>query len=303
MDLSIIISTWNNSKRLAIALEAISQCKIPEGLRWELVVVNNNSKDDTAKVIENFARRVPIHYVFEPIQGLSIAKNTGLKNARGKFIIFTDDDVKPCAEWINIYWQAYTAYPRQTFFGGPVESEYEMLPNTELIKLAPYSVKGFNCGNKTHFLNEKNFISANWGAEKEILKHLGGFDSTKGLKAGSKKLVTGEEVDLMKRLRKLGWQALYLHEARLQHYVPANKCSVQHIASRVEAFSFEKIMASCKGNKTHILAETPMIANTLIRSLIRLSVDTLKGEKDSLGYVQWRRSLGYLKGVKESLIN
>jgi glycosyltransferase involved in cell wall biosynthesis len=300
MDLSVIISTWNNSSRLAITLDALLNCQIPEGLNWEVVVVNNNCNDKTDAVISKFISRLPISYVKEPRQGLSLAKNKGLKEAKGKFVLFTDDDVKPCAQWIKIYWQAYKTHPRQTFFGGPVESDFEASPNPELLKVAPYSVKGFNIGKKMRFLDDKNFISANWGCEADILKELGGFDTRKGLNASSK-LVTGEEVDLMKRLKRLGWKALYLPDASLKHFVPASKCSLVHIASRVEAFSFEKMFSSCMGHKENILKNVPMVTKTFARSLIRICVDNFKGKKESIGYIQWRRSIGYLKGMKESL--
>ncbi len=68
MDISILICTWNNSKRLRIALDFISHCTIPKGLDWEVVLVNNNCTDDTDKVVEDFSSKLPLKYVNEPIQ-------------------------------------------------------------------------------------------------------------------------------------------------------------------------------------------------------------------------------------------
>jgi glucosyl-dolichyl phosphate glucuronosyltransferase len=303
MNISIIISTWNNAKRLAITLETLTSCSIPAGLRWEVILINNHCTDDTDHIVAGFLKRLPLIYVYEPIQGLSIAKNKGLQTAIGQLIIFTDDDVRVCPEWIETYWKAYLAHPQKTFFGGPIESEYEAKPNTELIRFAPYSVKGFHLGDKENFIEEKTFISANWACEREILMRLGGFDIERGLNSGSKQLVTGEEVHLMNRLRGHGFQALYLPEAKIKHYVPASKCTLKHIAARVEAFSVQKITSSCKEHKKEILGKIPMIASTLTKSLLRLSMDTFKGKKDSVGYVQFRRSIGYIRGVKESLLS
>ena len=81
MNVSVIICTWNNCRRLAITLDAISQCVIPPNLQWELVLVNNNCTDETQRVAREFANKLPLVYVEEPQQGLSRAKNKGLRVA------------------------------------------------------------------------------------------------------------------------------------------------------------------------------------------------------------------------------
>jgi glycosyltransferase involved in cell wall biosynthesis len=302
MNVSVIISTWNNAKRLAITLETLASCSIPQGLQWEIILVNNRCTDDTDHVVAGYLKHLPLIYVYEPTQGLSIAKNKGLQTAKGQLVIFTDDDVRVCPEWIETYLKSFLEHPNKTFFGGPVESEYESQPNRELIRFAPYSVKGFNLGEKEKFLEDKTFISANWACEREALINQGGFDTKRGLSGRSNKLVTGEEVHLMNKLRHDGFQALYLPHAKIKHFVPTSKCTLKHIAARVEAFSVQKITSSCKEHKKEVLNKIPMIASTLTKSLVRLGVDKIQGKKDSIGYVQFRRSIGYIRGVKESLL-
>jgi len=241
MDVTVLISTWNDAARLAITLDAFAQCEVPPGLQWQLVIVNNNCTDNTDDVVHSYLKKLPITYVKEPRPGLSQARNTGLKAATGRLIIFTDDDVKPCREWISLYWAAYQKNRIGHFWGGPIESEFEgEMPDEELLRLAPYSVRGLDYGPKEHPLSEKNyFISANWAAPLEAVREVGAFDVSRGLNPQSKRLVTGEESDLMDRLRTRGLTGLYLPRARLKHWVPKEKCTLSHIVKRCEAGALE----------------------------------------------------------------
>ncbi len=234
VDVSVIICTWNNCRRLEITLEAFCQCRIPEGVTWELIAVANNCADKTRGVVEGMINRLPLVYVEEPIQGLSRAKNTGLRNASGALVIFTDDDVHPNPGWIYTYWNAFSLQPRGFFWGGPVESDFEgPEPDPELLSKAPCSVKGLDYGPVQRQLREGEFfLSANWACPRESFAQVGGFDVNLGLNSKLGEVSTGEETDVMFRLIQAGHRAMYLPEAKLRHFVPRSKCTCKHILSR-----------------------------------------------------------------------
>lgn len=247
-DLSVLLCTWNNCKRLAITLDAIAQCEIPQGLDWELVVVNNNCTDDTDAVVEAFRERLPINYVHEPRQGLSNARNAGIAAASGEWVLFTDDDVRPYPQWIKTYLKASVSKPNGYYFGGPVESEFEddVLPK-ELRAYAPPSVKGLNRGDVEHSpTTNGRFLSANWMSPRWAIDKVGGFNPLLGLGANDKQIRVGEETDLMIRLESLGLEPWYLPEAALRHFVPRSKIDINHISSRFAA-SIRGSVGSRKG--------------------------------------------------------
>jgi glycosyltransferase involved in cell wall biosynthesis len=101
MDLTVLIATYNRAAILGEAIESVLAQRLPPGVRWELVVVDNNSHDDTKAVVEHYIRTsaVPVCYLFEGRQGKSHALNAGLKRADGDVIAFTDDDVLVSPEW------------------------------------------------------------------------------------------------------------------------------------------------------------------------------------------------------------
>lgn len=100
--ISVVVCTYSRAESLGRMLDSLRQMRVPPELEWELIVVDNNSTDNTRAVVEEFAQTssLDVHYVFEPKQGLSNARNTGIANARGEIIAFTDDDVRVSPEWL-----------------------------------------------------------------------------------------------------------------------------------------------------------------------------------------------------------
>src|SRR5690348_6834853 len=103
MDATIIVCTYNRAASLRDTLQALRRLDSPAGCEWEVIVVDNNSRDDTRAVVEEVAASWPrLRYEFEGAQGLSHARNRGIGAARGDVILFTDDDVLPESDWLRV---------------------------------------------------------------------------------------------------------------------------------------------------------------------------------------------------------
>lgn len=303
-DVSVMICTWNNSRRLAAALTALSECVIPEQFSWELVIVDNNCTDDTESVVGRFVNVLPIVYLRESRQGLSHARNAGLSVACGRLIIFTDDDVRPDPRWIAAYWTAYQATPPGCYFGGPVESEFEGgKPDEDLVRIAFPSTKGLHWGPHARRLVEsEGFAGANWACPAQALAGGHGFDTSLGLVSSSSQML-GEETDLMMRLRRDGMFPWYLPDARLSHFVPASKCTLEHIAARYEAFGRYSARAALTGRPhPRTVWGWP---RWLFRETTKLWLKWLwaraRGQKAYGEYAKWRQTLGMLRATRELL--
>lgn len=96
-DYSIIIPAYNEANQLPSTLKAIlsAMSAVPE--RGELIVVDNNSKDNTAQVAEQHGATV----VFEPINMISRARNAGARAATSPVLVFIDADTRPSAELLS----------------------------------------------------------------------------------------------------------------------------------------------------------------------------------------------------------
>src|SRR5690349_7148849 len=103
VDITVIVCTHNRCQGLAKSLDSIAASIVPNSLDWEILVVDNNSSDDTAKIVHDVCNRYPrrFRYVFEPNEGLSNARNAGIKQAKGNIIVFTDDDLTVAPTWLG----------------------------------------------------------------------------------------------------------------------------------------------------------------------------------------------------------
>jgi glucosyl-dolichyl phosphate glucuronosyltransferase len=97
-----ILCTFNRCATLGATLEGLAASQMPSNTTWEVLVIDNNSTDQTREVAEDFCRRYPqiIRYIFEPRSGKSYAANTGVKSAHGEVLAFIDDDVTVDPGWL-----------------------------------------------------------------------------------------------------------------------------------------------------------------------------------------------------------
>jgi hypothetical protein len=78
LDITVIICTRNRAPQLRQALESAARLRVPDDLKWELVVVDNGSSDGTAEVAASFKSRLPVRVIREETPGLSNARNRGV---------------------------------------------------------------------------------------------------------------------------------------------------------------------------------------------------------------------------------
>src|SRR5688572_18184886 len=101
MKYSVVIATFNRAQDLRGTLQSLAG--LDADGPWEVIVVDNNSPDDTRQVVESMAAGYPVdlRYVFEREQGRSPALNAGIRVSRGGIIVTTDDDVRVERDWLN----------------------------------------------------------------------------------------------------------------------------------------------------------------------------------------------------------
>ncbi len=99
---SIIICSCDRAEHLRQTLEAIGRLPIPPEYQCDLTVVDNASADDTGEMVNSFhLGNMPLHYLLEPQRGLAYAYNAGAAATSGEILLYTDDDVRPPADWLD----------------------------------------------------------------------------------------------------------------------------------------------------------------------------------------------------------
>ena len=122
LTVGVIIPTRNRAELLHQSLEALShQVRAPD----EVIVVDNGSSDHTRQVVEQYAGRLPIRYLFEPVKGAGQARNLGIRHATSEVLAFTDDDCIPDANWLHFIELSFLRDPAIGMVAGKVTPSLE----------------------------------------------------------------------------------------------------------------------------------------------------------------------------------
>lgn len=121
IDISVVIPTQNRANSLGITLECLASAS-REGLRTEVIVVDNGGRDHTRKVVNSFSERLPIKYLYEPTLGTfgkSHALNRALRaEGLGEIIAVLDDDMNPDPDWFQAVARICKRWPDRDIFTG-----------------------------------------------------------------------------------------------------------------------------------------------------------------------------------------
>ena len=226
MNISVVVCTHNRSQSLAVALESLASQKFAASADWEILVVDNNSTDNTREVAERFINLYPdrFRYIFEARQGKSYALNTGIENAQGDIFAFTDDDIVAEPTWLE---NLTSAFAQQTCMGVSGRTLPEKgftsppwLNAKQVYAMAPVAI--FDLGIERHEINESPFGN-NMAYRKTVFEKYGAFRVDLGPRAGCSSPQKNEDSEFGSRLLSAKEQLLYEPAAVIYHAVPARR--------------------------------------------------------------------------------
>ena len=231
--LSVLICTYNRAALLEDTLAALNGTEAPAACDVEIVIVDNNSTDDTPNVVRRAAEtlRWPLRYAREKRQGKSFALNTGLALARGDILALTDDDVVPAADWLVRIVDRFRDSDI-VFAFGKVLPRWEVLPPPELLTSEARGIWGplalVDYGDTPDRYDAASFhrkrlpIGANLAVRRDVVARIGGWRTDLGKVDNT--LIAGEDHELCVRLYREGHYAgLYDPEIQVRHFVPASR--------------------------------------------------------------------------------
>lgn len=142
IDITVAIPTYNGASRLIEMLERLLIQTGVEHLKWEIVIVDNNSKDSTARVVEDYQRQwnqsFPIRYFLETQQGAAFARLRAVREAKGELIAFLDDDNLPASDWLAAAYTFGKEHPKAGVWSGQIHAEYEVRPPQDFDKIKAF---------------------------------------------------------------------------------------------------------------------------------------------------------------------
>lgn len=221
---SVAICTYNRSKLLALCIESLALMDFPKN-DFEVIVVDNNSKDDTAGLCRSMISKyssLNLRYVLETKQGVAHTRTRGASEASGEIVAYIDDDCIAEPNWLKEIVQFYDAHPEAMSTGGRIIPKYTVPVADWFGKYFWGLVANYDLGKKVFQMKGVRYPSgANMHFRKKAFEQYGYFDGDLGRSGNS--LMAGEEKAMYLKLINHHEKVYYLPHVIVHHHVEGNK--------------------------------------------------------------------------------
>lgn len=269
VDFTVAIPTYNGEDKLPEMLERLRSQTGTENISWEIIVVNNNSTDNTEKILQefqdNWSEPFSLKVYVEPQQGAAFARWRAIQEASGELVGFLDDDNLPASDWVAAAYAFGLEYPQAGVYGGQIHPNFEVEPpeNIEdIIGFLAIRERG-NIPNKY----KPEVLSLPPGAAM-VVRRQAWLDSVpkvpimSGKVAGS--MVQGDDWEPLMYIYKAGWEIWYNPAMHTYHQIPRWRLEREYLLSLIHGscLSFHPLrMIGTKTWKKPILSLKTILGN------------------------------------------
>lgn len=223
VDFTVAIPTYNGEHRLPELLEKLRAQVQTEPFSWEVIVVDNNSRDQTAKVVRSYQDDFPcpLRYCFERRQGVAYARKRAIQESQGELVGFLDDDNLPISTWVAAAYAFAQAYPMAGAYGSQIHGDFEVEPPESLRKLIPFLA-----------ITERGSKPLKYEPSQKLLPPAAGLVVRKQAWIESvperiilcgrvdKNMVCGDDLEAILHIQHAGWEVWYNPAMEMQHKIP-----------------------------------------------------------------------------------
>ena len=223
-DVSVVIATFRRPHLLRQTVISCLNQKNSLKLDYQIVVVDNSPEKSAQADVEIMTResRVPISYISEPVQNISLARNAGIAGSNARFVAFIDDDEQAAFEWLDNLVTTQRIYEADAVFG-PVRPVFERGAPPKWDPNALYYTHDRKVPTGSHIdvgpTGNVLLKAASCFSENEC------FDPEFGLTGG-------EDSDFFMRLSKRGCKLVWCAEAEVTEFLPDGRCKVEYLLRR-----------------------------------------------------------------------
>ena len=289
IDLTVAIPTYNGSKRLPAVLEQLKNQIDTADLSWEVIVADNNSRDDTAAVVKQYQQQWPsgtaLRYTFVPEQGAAFARQRAVEIAWGRVVAFLDDDNIPAVDWVINVHRFAQANPQAGAFGSQIHGDFEN-PLPEEMKSMACFLAIVERGHKPHLYEPRKKIlppGAGLAVQRQAwLKHVPKrlFLNHKGKKAG----LASEDLEAILHIQKAGWEIWYNPDMVVYHRIPNSRLQESYLRSLLRCVGLSRFYIRMLGTREwqRPLLVPAYIANDIRRLALHYIKEGQRSEQLSL---------------------
>jgi len=305
---SVVIPTYNRAEDLRGTLQSLSRLESDD--EWEVIVVDNNSHDNTREAVGEAMSAFPskLLYVFEGEQGRCAALNAGIRASKGRIILTTDDDVRVQADWLDSAAKSLEQFDCD-YVGGRVHPLWsgrrpDWLPDRPgrhwaVIALLDYGDEPLQFGSKVP-------LGVNMAFRRDAFKRAGLWDNRVGRKAGT---LLGQEVrEWGLRAKAAGLRGFYAPSMHIQHVIPADRLTKNyfrrwfywHGVSRAMLYETSRINMESPEETALDYSNVPHIAGVpryLYRTFLKSLGQALRPRRDPIASFEHELWLWFFAGI------
>lgn len=228
--LSVIVCTYNREKYIEKTLRYLSEQSI-DHQAYEVLIIDNNSTDNTAAFCKDFISKGNhdhFYYFLEMNQGHTYARNRGIKESKGEYIAFLDDDAWVYSNYCGNIISYFNSNPEVMALGGKITPVYEGQPPAWMTKYLWPLVAGLDMGEEVReFKGSKYPIGANMAFRAVVFEDYGYFNTDLGRRGNE--LEGGDEKDMVYRLKKDERKVYYVPSIHVKHIIPESRTEMSYI--------------------------------------------------------------------------
>ncbi len=228
VDFTIAIPTYNGAKRLPQVLDKLRSQTDIEQVSWEVIVVDNNSTDNTAEIVQqyqqNWLSNVPLRYCFEPQQGAAFARKRAIEESVSPLVGFLDDDTIPRLDWVVAAYKFAQEHPKAGAYGSQVHGDLEVEPPPNFERIASFFAITER-GSQPHLYEPKMKMlppSAGLVVRKQAwCENVPEKPFLSGRSGES--ILNSEDLEVVMYIQNSGWEVWYNPEMHLEHQIPRQR--------------------------------------------------------------------------------
>jgi glycosyltransferase involved in cell wall biosynthesis len=245
IDFTVAIPTYNGESRLPKVLEYLQNQQYVENLHWEIIVVDNNSTDGTARLIENYQsnwpENIPLRYYFEPKQGAGFARNKAIAEAESELVGFLDDDNLPSSTWVISAYKFGQEHPQAGAYASQIHGLFAVPPPENLKPILFYLAITERGPEPLQYEPRKKGFPPSAGLvvrrhiwSKYVPQHLL-FEGRVGAS-----MVGSEDAEALVYIHQGGWEIWYNPEMVVEHVIPPWRLEETYLLSLMRGIGLSR---------------------------------------------------------------
>jgi glycosyltransferase involved in cell wall biosynthesis len=254
VDFTVAICTYNGEHRITDVLNRLQNQLRTESLTWEIVIVDNNSTDNTAQVVQKYQATWPqVHYYFEEQQGAAFARSRAIQEAHSELIGFLDDDNLPQPDWVAASYVFAQEHPQAGACASQIHPEWEISPPANFRRIAPFLA-----------ITERGSLPLLYEPHRKLLPPSAGLVVRRQawlavpaecVLTGRTKnqMLTSEDLEVLSYIQRAGWEIWYNPKQELYHKIPRWRLQKEYLIPFFRGIGLSRHVTRTIGVKAWLL--------------------------------------------------